>query len=138
MLPQITLALTSTKLGEDSEFGAFEIVLIGFLFVFCVLMVLTLMTSILGKLFARIPVKDSLMLANKESKTPRHKSNPSPAEIQNDFNVDESDPHYIAVIAAAVHCAMSGRKHRIVSIHSSNSNWAAEGRRELLSSHNLR
>ena len=119
MLLQITLALTSVKLVENQEFNAFEIVLVGFLFVFCVLLVLTLATSMLGKIFSRIP--QTAILANAESKRPLPNSKSSSKAVENDYNIEESDPHYIAVIAAAVHCAMDGQKHRIVSIRSENS-----------------
>ena len=130
MLSQITLAYTAAGLGESQTLNAFEIVLVGFSFVFCLLLLLSFTTSILGKVFARI--------SSAESTIPPGTSRSSSSEMAGDVAIEESDPHYIAVIAAAIHCVMDGRKHRIVSIRSSNSNWAAEGRRQIFSSHNLR
>jgi Na+-transporting methylmalonyl-CoA/oxaloacetate decarboxylase gamma subunit len=130
MLSQITLAYTAAGLGESHTLNAFEIVLVGFSFVFCLLLVLSFTTSILGKVFVRI--------SSAESTIPTGTSRSSSSEMAGDLDIEESDPHYIAVIAAAIHCVMDGRKHRIVSIRSSNSNWAAEGRRQIFSSHNLR
>ena len=138
MQPQNILTLASMELGKSQEFNAFEIVLVGFLFVFCVLVVLTLATSIMGKIFARMPVKEVLVPAKAATKKTYEQSKPSPATVANDSNSEENDPRYIAVIAAAIHCALDGRKHRIVSIRSGNSNWAAEGRRQIFSSHNVR
>jgi Na+-transporting methylmalonyl-CoA/oxaloacetate decarboxylase gamma subunit len=46
----------------------------------------------------------------------------------------------VAAIAAAVHITMKGQPHQITEIKLSdgNSNWAAEGRREIFSSHRVR
>ena len=138
MLLQTLFALTSIKSGDSQTLNAFEIVLIGFLFVFCILIALTLVTSILGKIFAQIPAQDNSTANNVVSKPLPTPNSPSPANIDNNLDIEDCDPHYIAVIAAAIHCAMAGHKYRIVSIRSSNTSWAAEGRRQIFSSHNVR
>lgn len=132
MLFTITFAF-ATGSGEAQTLNPFEIVLIGFTFVFCILLILSLATLISGKIFARIPVGESSGTADAGSAT-----SPSTSKMEDDFDIDESDPHHIAVIAAAIHCAMDGRKHRIVSIRSSDSSWAAEGRRQIFSSRKVR
>ena len=125
-------------LGEGQTFNVFEIVLVGFSFVFFILIILAYMTSILGKFFARIPVEKPSSRVVAEAETALGKPPVSLKETDKIFAIEESDPHFIAVVAAAIHCAMDGRKHRIVSIHSNNSSWAAEGRRQIFSSHNVR
>jgi hypothetical protein len=49
-------------------------------------------------------------------------------------------PAIVAAIAAAVHVAVGGRPHRIASINPAPTAaaWAAEGRRDIFSSHRLR
>ena len=134
MLPQITLAVTASGLDENpSLLNVLEIVLIGFSFVLCVLLILSLTTSILGKVFVGIPVKAPSSPTDTETTT-----QVLPTKVNNECDIDERDPHIIAVIAAAIHCATGGRKHRIVSIRSSDSNWAAEGRRQIFSSRKVR
>ena len=130
----------ASGLGEGQTFNVFEIVLVGFSFVFLILLILACMTSILGKFFARIsvPVEEPSSTVVAEAETALKKPRVSLRETDNIFAIEESDPHFIAVVAAAIHCAMDGRKHRIVSIHSNNSSWAAEGRRQIFSSHNVR
>lgn len=138
MQPQNILTLASMELGKSQEFNAFEIVLVGFLFVFCILVILTLATTIMGKIFARMPVKEVSVPAKAAIKDTSEQSKPLPATAANDSDSEENDPRYISVIAAAIHCALDGRKYRMVSIRPGNSNWAAEGRREIFSSHNVR
>ena len=137
MLFKIALASTAADFGHSQTFNVFEIVLVGFSFVFLILLILSLMTSILGKFFARISVEKPsspfVEVATASGKPPA-----SSKEIENNFAIEESDPRYIAVVAAAIHCVMDGRKHRIISIRSSNSGWAAEGRRQIFSSHKVR
>lgn len=139
MLSKITLALAATELVEGQNSNIFEIVVVGFSFVFLILLILSYMTSVLGKFFARIPVeRASSSAVVTKTATALEKSPISSDETEDNFYIDESNPHLIAVIAAAVHCAVDGRKHRLVSIHSSNTDWAAEGRRQIFSSHNVR
>ena len=133
-----TVATTEIGLIENQSFNVFEIVLVGFLFVFCILLILSLATWAFGKVFARMSVEafPGPMAAGatpKPSTVGRPSANGTEAS---DFDV--SDPRHVAVVAAAIHCVMQGRKHRIVSIHSSDSAWAAEGRRQIFSSRNVR
>ena len=119
---------------------ALEIVFIGCLLVFGVLLLLSLMTSMIGAIFARLSVDlfpDSVSAETGLTKSPETLLIPDKESSEN-FDSDETDPHIIAVIAAAVHCAMDGRKHRIISVRSSDSNWAAEGRRQIFSSRKVR
>lgn len=138
MLPQITLAVTTTGLdASPSLLNVIEIVLIGFSFVLFILLILSLLTSGLGKVFKGVPVDMLVEAALKPVDT--EKVIPVlPAKVTNEHGIDESDPRIIAVIAAAIHCATGGRKHRIVSIRSSDSTWAAEGRRQIFSSRKVR
>ena len=135
MLPQITLAVTAAGLDESpSLLNVLEIVLIGFSFVFFVLLILSLTTSVMGKVFASLSVGVPVKAPSSPVKT----TPGLPAKVNDKCDIDENDPHIIAVIAATIHCMMDGRKHRIVSIRSSDSNWAAEGRRQIFSSRKVR
>lgn len=138
MLPQITLAATAAGLDTSpSLLNVLEIVLIGFSFVLCVLLILSLLTSVLGKVFAGIPVNVPVEVPSSPVDT--EKAVPVlPEKVNEEYDIDESDPRIIAVIAAAIHCATGGRKHRIVSIRSSDSTWAVEGRRQIFSSRKVR
>jgi Na+-transporting methylmalonyl-CoA/oxaloacetate decarboxylase gamma subunit len=138
MLSKITLALAATELIESQNFNVFEIVVVGFSFVFIILLILSYTTSVLGKFFARIPVEKASSPVVAKTATALEKSPVSSDETGNDLYINESNPHLIAVIAAAIHCAVDGRRHRIVSIHASNTDWAAEGRRQIFSSHKVR
>lgn len=134
MLPQITLAITAAGLEESpSLLNVLEIVLIGFSFVLGVLLILSLTTLVLGKVFAAIPVEAFSSPVDTETTIPV-----VPANVNDECDIDERDPHIIAVIAATIHCVIDGRKHRIVSIRSSDSSWAAEGRRQIFSSRKVR
>jgi Na+-transporting methylmalonyl-CoA/oxaloacetate decarboxylase gamma subunit len=142
MLFKLAFASLATGPSETPMYEALGIVLLGFSFVFCVLLILSFTTSVLGKIFARLPFGEPLI----EPLIPSHAKVTTTAEEPTvasggkggDSDIEESDPRYIAVIAAAIHCVVNGRKHRIVSIHSSDSNWAAEGRRQIFSSHKVR
>lgn len=141
MLSSLTLALTAAEFGNGPTPNVFNVVLIGFSFVFLILLFLSYMTSILGKIFARMSVKESSsLMVGKAATNSKQSSQPSALskEPKSVFTTEENDPHFIAVVAAAIHCSLNGQKHRIVSIRSSDSNWAAEGRRQIFSSHNLR
>ena len=119
----IILAVGEAGLVEGETLGVFEIVLVGFTFVFLVLLTLSFTTSVLGKFFIRTPVGEiqSLVVSESKTQTDSQESSISARDVENGFDVDESNPHHIAVIAAAIHCAMEGRSHRIVSIQSNDS-----------------
>ena len=134
MVPQITLTVIAAGLDKSpSLLNVLEIVLIGFSFVLCVLLILSLTTSVLGKVFAGIPVEAPSSPVDTETTI-----QVLPAEVNDECDIDEREPHIIAVIASAIHCATGGRKHQIVSIRSSDSNWAVEGRRQIFSSRKVR
>lgn len=119
---------------------ALEIVFIGCLLVFGVLLLLSLVTSVIGNIFVRLPVNPfpgSISAETGLTKVPGTLPIPGKDSADN-FDIDENDPHMVAVIAAAVHCMMDGRKHRIIAIRSSDSSWAAEGRRQIFSSRKVR
>ena len=97
--------------SEGTLSDVLGMVLVGFLFVFGILAILAVATAALGKLFKRLPVKETSVVINKSSA--------KPGDVSLEF--EETDPHYIPVIAAAIHCALDGRKHRIVSIRTGNS-----------------
>ena len=46
--------------------------------------------------------------------------------------------HLPVLIAAAVHMALEGLRHRILHIEPASSDWATEGRRDIFSSHRIR
>ena len=135
-----TFTSATAGLGKVQLLNAFEIFLIGFLFVFFILLLLSLVTSFVGKIFVRIPAKasSSPVVTGTEMTAEPEKSPASSKNIADDFVIEESNPHHIAVIAAAIHFMMEGRRHRIVSIRSGDSSWAAEGRRQIFSSRKVR
>ena len=126
MLMTTSIALAEAKGDGSIDLDVFAIVFVGFFFVLFVLMLLFIVTSIMGRFFARAAAKDQSVGAN------------ATQEIDtSSFTTEENDPHLIAVIAAAVHCVLGEGSHRIVSIRSANSSWAKEGRRQIFSSHQL-
>jgi len=65
----MSLHITLLSLSGSQAFDVFEIVLVGFLFVFCVLLVLYLMTSLAGRVFARVTEGKSSSLAGSRIET---------------------------------------------------------------------
>ena len=134
----LTLAVAFSGFGESPSLNAFEIVLIGASFVFFVLLILASGTALLGKIFARVSAPEHSSPAPAQKAAVPENQTALPADPVKGFGMEEDDPHYIAVISAAIHCLMNGRRHRIVSVRSDNSSWAAEGRRQIFSSHKVR
>lgn len=138
MLSTVTVVSAGAAFGEAQSINAFEIVLVGFSFVFCILLILSLTTWIFGKIFAHISVEKPATPAVSGVQELIPPSGHSASDRTEAPDFDVSDPHHIAVIAAAIHCVMKERKHRIVSIRASDSSWAAEGRRQIFSSRRVR
>jgi Na+-transporting methylmalonyl-CoA/oxaloacetate decarboxylase gamma subunit len=134
----LTLAAASSDFGEGLSLNAFEIVLVAACFVFFVLLILAYGTALLGKIFARMPVPEPSSPAPAQKAAVPGNQTALSADPVKGFGIEVDDPHYIAVISAAIHCLMNGRRHRIVSVRSDNSSWAAEGRRQIFSSHKVR
>lgn len=104
-------------------------ILTGFIFVILVLACLSIATSLIGSAFKRAEGQPAAATAIPASApTPASEAEEAPQE-------EEVVP---AIVAAAVHMAMGGRPHRIVSIQRKPTNWAAEGRRDIFSSHRVR
>ena len=110
------------KFTETLEFQA-----TGLVVVFGALAVLWILLEITGAFFRSRPAKVV---------TPKPSSEPEPLPIEDD-GLSEG---VVAAIAAAVHITLRGQPHQITSIRASrdNPNWAAEGRREIFSSHRVR
>ena len=138
MLSIVTVVSAGAEFGEAQSLNVFEIVLVGFSFVFGILLLLSLITWIFGKVFAHLYVEAPPTSVGAEAVTLLPPSEHSPLGRTEASDFDVSDPHHIAVITAAIHCVMKERKHRIVSIRSSDSSWAAEGRRQIFSSRRVR
>ena len=112
MLLKSTTTAIATLSVTEPKLNVFEIAVNGFLFVSFVLILLSCMTWILGKLFTRLAAGESSSPAdNVSGMSPAGRSQASTVGC-----AVENDPHYIAVIAAAIHCATDGREHRIVAI----------------------
>ena len=138
MLLQNIFVFAIASLSENQAINVFEIVLVGFLFVFCILLILSLTTWLFGKVFVHISVKKtSSSIVSNAAVLPASDEHAS-TDRTKESDPDVNDPRCIAVIAAAIHCVMGDREHRIVSISSSDSKWAAEGRRQIFSSHRVR
>jgi len=104
-------------------------ILTGFIFVILVLACLSVATSLIGAAIKRTEGQPPAATA-----TPA--STPPPAPEAEEAPLEEDVVP--AIIAAAVHMAMGRRPHRIVSIQRKPTNWAAEGRRDIFSSHRVR
>ena len=90
------------SLGDQaSGLGQVVFVLSGFLFVIFVLMVLAVITSGISVLFRAKGYSDAV--AQPPGALPSSKG-------------DELEPHFAAVVAAAVHLAMGEQPHRVVAI----------------------
>ena len=131
-------------------------ILWGFVFVLAVLLLFSIVTAILGAIFKQGPaihngIYNSLCAflpkgfveaflpapevrePTTHLKAPRGPSLPTPAG-----SVPDVEPELVAVIAAAVHLTLH-EPVRVVAIRpASESGWAAEGRRQIFSSHRVR
>ena len=127
------------------QFTVTETVTIGFLFVMLVLCALALVTSTIGFFFARSAAKAASLaaaaaLAKAEAveRAQRNPPGPAPTASADASEPVGEDPALLAVIAAAVHCVIGDRPHRVISIRRDGPGWAQEGRRQIFSSHRVR
>ncbi len=110
--------------------------LTGLIVVFGALATLWLVLELMGVFFRRRQAQKTIKkqpVAKARTKAAEPPAPAAPAE-------DGLSPVTVAAVAAAVHVALGGRPHRVVSIRASNgsTSWAAEGRREHFSSHRVR
>lgn len=106
-----------------------ELIGVGFLVVMGVLMSLWGICALIGRLFHLVEQKQAARAAAACT------SAPAPAASSG------IPPAHLVAIAAAVHEALEGRRHRIVSVHApahDSTAWAQEGRVEQFSSHRVR
>ena len=114
--------------SQSSYNDVLGIALIGFIFVLCILFLLSIAVWGIGLCFTRF------VPAGKE---PDVKEIEVPV-VESAVWDDELEPHEIAVVAAAIHCIFGDKAHHIVSIRSSSSSWAQEGRRQIFTSRRVR
>jgi len=137
------------QLEQNTDSSTLGIVVIGFLFVMLVLALLSTITATIGAFFIRQAAREArktaeaanaaLELANaiKAAAPPSSNLVQSAGDEESPIDV-ASDPHLVAVIAAAVHSVIGDRPHRIISIRQDGPGWAQEGRRQIFSSHSTR
>lgn len=110
-------------------------IVIGFVFVIVVLLALAAMTSLIGAGFTRTSKAA-------ETKAPSPTARPAasaPPSAEAELFAGHSNPEHVpAILAAAVHAALQGRKHRIEGVRIASGRWAQEGRRDIFSSHRVR
>jgi Na+-transporting methylmalonyl-CoA/oxaloacetate decarboxylase gamma subunit len=112
-----------------SKFEDLGLVLYGFALVLIILSVLWLAASLIGRFFiAQEPKAKPAAPASAPAQAPPE---PQPATPRG------MDPHLVAVAAAAARI-MLDQPVRIHSIRTVRGGWAAEGRRDIHSSHRLR
>lgn len=114
--------------GENIAF-----ILVGFLFVLAVLALLALVTGAIGKGMARVAKEPPAVAPIPAARMAQ------PAQAEAGPFEGHPDPEHIpAVIAAAVHTMLQGRRHRIKGVRVASGRWAQEGRRDIFSSHRIR
>lgn len=151
----ISFAAGGAEISKQETSGALTVVAVGFLFVMVVLALLSTVTAVMGAYFARKAAQESakaaagaLKVADRLAKVSRSEplstiptAEPAAAATEgspSSSDLDSEDPAIVAVIAAAVHCVIGDRPHRIVSIRPGGPGWAQEGRRQIFSSHRVR
>ncbi|MEO0795857.1 MAG: OadG family transporter subunit [Verrucomicrobiota bacterium] len=135
-----SITTTLAMLARHPSFGeSIQFILVGFLFVFLVLLILAAVTQVIGLAFrdqatpapAKTPKPEPVVAAVAEDALPHP---PRTTE-----ELDEEELKRIAVVvAAAVHSVIGDKPHRIVSITPTSNTWAQEGRRAIFSSHSVR
>lgn len=107
----------------------------GLAVVFIALGSLWFMMELMGAVFRVKAARDTARVAATRAAQPTAPSPPSPLPPS-----ETSPPALIAVIVAAVHTALEGRPHKIVSIQApeTTATWSAEGRRDVFVSHRVR
>ncbi len=122
-----------TPLAAFSDLGeAFLTVCVGFTFVLVVLLTLTGVTTLIGKLAAKPAAAPKPDPAGPTPTLPSATAaNPAPAG-------EGIDPKVLAAVAAAIRYTVGKRPHRVLAVRASTAGWAQEGRRQIFSSHRLR
>lgn len=140
MIHSITVLAQLPASGSEASPGAGGVVVVGFLFVICVLALLASVTAVMGAWFTRQAANSAAKAAAaaQSAAEASSKGAPSSAGPTGSAEEGEEDPALMAVIAAAVHTAIGDRPHRVVSIRSAGPGWAQEGRRQIFSSHRVR
>jgi len=100
----------------------------GFAFVLFVLSLLWMVIEGVGSFFRSRDGKQSKETA---------KSSPTVVPVMTYPPSDGLPEEELVVIASAVALMLGQRKHRLVSIRSSGTDWSREGRRQLLQSHKI-
>ena len=110
-------------------------IVVGFAFVVLVLLALAGVTSAIGAGITRATKKT-------DAKAPppaARPAAPAPTSAEAELFAGHSNPEHVpAILAAAVHTALQGRKHRIKGVRIASGRWAQEGRRDIFSSHKVR
>ncbi len=133
MIPTIAALAAKPTVLENVSF-----IVIGFLFVVVVLATLSIVTSVIGVVCAKL-IKDESEVATKAAPAPAPAAEPTPAPRADGIETDGDIPeHIIALIATATHVILKGRPQKIVSIRGRGQGWAQEGRRDIFSSHRVR
>ncbi|MGF1531129.1 MAG: OadG family protein [Puniceicoccaceae bacterium] len=124
------LATTTLELSQT-----FSAVLIGFSFVFFVLLVLTGLTYLLK--FLPNPSLVSKVAERSAPDLPAA-SHPEPGQATDTPDEQTLDPRILAAISAAIQYSVGRRAFRMVAIRSATAGWAHEGRRQIFASRNPR
>jgi Na+-transporting methylmalonyl-CoA/oxaloacetate decarboxylase gamma subunit len=105
---------------------------VGLAVVFTALGLIWLLLEAMGMWFRRAAVR-----AAQPAATP---AIPPPAAPEPSQPAPPDKPPVAVIIAAAVHTALGGRRHRVVSITAAPDHqaWSVEGRRHIFSSHKVR
>lgn len=147
-LLNINLQISESSTVEPIPFDPGQI-LFGFVFVLGVLTLFTLITAAVGKIFQNIDSIHSslynwlstwLPKSFVDSIVEQPATFATAAAAEPTPQAEILPPQLVAVIAAAVHASM-GEQVRIQSIRSAigtSTTWAAEGRRDIFSSHRIR
>lgn len=126
--------LGATGDANDSIF----VILFGFVFVLLVLSLLTFITTCIGRIFIRTGYVRNLKAETAVKEAAKSSRVPVIEREEASGSAEGEDPLLPVVIAAAIHCVLGDRPHRIVAIQEASPAWAQEGRRQIFSSHRVR
>ncbi len=153
------LALLAQAASQDGGASPGSIFVIGFSFVIVVLALIAIITSAIGAYFTRQAAQEARKAAEASQRAAEQlaargvgvggvasaTATASTGEVAQASPQSSSglidprqQPELVAVIAAAIHCMVGHRPHRLVSIRTSDVGWAQEGRRAIFSSHQTR
>ncbi|MDQ8203805.1 OadG family protein [Pelagicoccus sp. SDUM812003] len=131
-------ALLAAGFPARPDFGEnITFIVVGFVFVMCVLIALSLVTSAIGAGFVRAEKRKA---AQQAAAAPAPvASAPAAKTSSGPFDAHGVPEHIPALIAAAVHVTLKGKRHRIRGVRvAQGGRWAQEGRRDIFSSHRVR